>query len=365
MGTQPLKLTILAGDRSGPFFQTYATSIPYFQKYNLLDFKAIDYIDKDLLKVSEVIESQRQYASESVIMLKKLKNLGKVWIAHCDDNIFEIPEGNPAKSTYVPGSPAVQRFEMIMRMAHAVTTSTPYLKTLCQKINPNVYVYRNLVDPIIETYKSEGRDNPDEIRIGWTGTPHHFDDIAPIEPMFLELVKNPKVELVFMGYAPPTVLHQIPRKRWEYYDFVPVDAFYPALANMDFDIGIAPLIEHGFNWGKTARKAQEYAILKVPMVLAPIRCYSEWAHGETCVKPTENTPEGWIKRIEYLIDNPKEATKMAEKAHDQVIRNHDIDKFVWERSGLYYKLYNEFSGREHPHTQYIKDGMTERNIPYE
>ena len=356
--SNPLKFTILSGDRSGPFYHTYGTSLPYFEKYNMLDAKAIDYVDSGLLKVSDVVEFQRQYCSESVIMMKKLKKLGKVCIFHCDDNIWELPPNNPAISTYKPGSPVVERFEMLMKMAHAVTTSTPYLKKWCLKYNPNVYVYRNLVDPIIESFKSPGRDNPEEIRIGWTGTPHHHDDIAPIEPLFLELVKDPRVKLVFMGYAPPTVLHNIPRARWEYYDFVPVDAFYMTLANLDFDIGIAPLIEHGFNYGKTARKAQEYAILKVPMVLSSIKCYSEWKHGETCLKPQENTVQGWLKRITYLIENPKEANKLSEMAYKQVIKNHDINVYSWERANLYYTIYEEVTGTKHPHMEYVTRGYT-------
>lgn len=364
MDSKPLKLTVLAGDKSGPFYHTYGTSIPFMQKYNLMDFSAIDYVAKDLLYVSDVIELQRQYASETMVMVKKLKAMGKIIIFHCDDNVWEIPENNPAKSTYIKDGPVMQRYEALMSMAHVVTTSTPYLKSLCLKHNPNVYVYRNLVDPIIETYKSPGRDNPNEIRIGWTGTPHHHDDIAPMESIFLTLSKHPRIKLVFMGYAPPTVLRGIPRKLWEYYDFVPVDAFYPALANLDFDIGIAPLSDNGFNWGKTARKAQEYAILGIPMVLAPIKCYSEWAHGETCLKPSENTPDGWMKKIINLIENPKESQRLATNAYNQVLRNHNIDKYVWERCGLYYKIYNDATNSNHPYTDYIKAGMAERNLNY-
>ncbi len=298
------------------------------------------------MKVSDVVEFQRQYCSESVIMLKKLKELGKVCIFHCDDNVWSIPEGNPAKTTYVPGSPAVQRFEMIMSKTHAVTTSTPYLKSLCQKINPNSYVYRNVVDPIIETYASPGRDNPDEIRIGWFGTPHHHEDIALIEPLFLELVKNPHIKLVFMGYAPPTVLNKIPRRRWEYYEFVPVDAFYPALANLDLDIGLAPLVDNEFNWGKTARKAQEYAILGVPMILSPVCTYSNWKHNETCIKPKTNDTKGWVDALSYLIENEPKREELARAAYRFVLENHNIDVFAPEHAAIYYEIYNKAKGTD-------------------
>lgn len=360
--TIPLKLAVIAGDRSGPFMQTYSIQFKFFQKYNLIDPMAVDFIATDLFKTSDIIEFQRQYASESVTVMKKLLAMGKVCIFHVDDNVWELPPNNPATSTYKPGSPILQRFELLMKMATAVTTSTPYLKKHCLRFNKNTHIYRNVMDPDIVSFLSPGRDNPDEIRIGWTGTPHHHDDILPMEPVFPELVKDSRVKLVFMGYAPPTVLRNIPRKRWEYYEFVPVDAFYPAFANLDFDIGIAPLVDNGFNKGKTARKAQEYAMCKIPMILAPVLCYTEWKHGETCIKATENTVEDWYKRIKSLMDHPKERERLSNNAYAQVIRNHDINVFIWERAATYYKIYKDTHGEEHPHSEYIRQGLRERNL---
>jgi len=347
----------------GPFYHTYGVQFKYFQQYNLIDPTAVDYIAYDLIKVSEVIEFQRQYAPESYITMKKAKERGLVCIFHLDDNVWEIPPGNPAATTYQPGSPVLGRFEMLMEKAHAVSTSTPYLAKLSKRLNPNVYLYRNLVDPEIETFKSPGRDNPEEIRIGWTGTPHHHDDIVPVEPIFPELVKNCRVKLIFMGYAPPTILKDIKRDRWEYYDFVPVDYFYPAFTNLDFDIGLAPLIENGFNKGKTARKAQEYAICRIPMVLAPIVTYVDWKHGETCLKPKENNPEGWLERIQTMIDSTeKEKDRLTNNAYDQVVRNHNVHKYIWERAAFYYKVYKETRGEEHPHSNYVREGLKERGL---
>jgi len=323
----------------------------------------VDFIASDLLSVSDVVEFQRQYAPESCIIINKLKEKGIVCVFHVDDNVWDIPPNNPAVSTYAPGGPVVQRYEMVMRSAHAVTTSTPHLaKEIMKRCQNSVYINRNLVDPEIADFITPGRDNPEEVRIGWFGTPHHHDDIVPMEPIFPELTKLSKVKLVFMGYAPPTVLHNIPRKRWEYYDFVPVDGFYPALANLDFDIGLAPLVDNGFNKGKTARKAQEFAICKVPMILAPVLCYRDWRHGDTCLKPKENTPQAWYERIRFLIENPKERERLARNAFVYVNQNHNIHTFIWERAASYYKIYKEAKGVEHPYSDYIREGLRQRGL---
>ena len=298
------------------------------------------------VKIADIIQLQRQYASESVVTLRKMKKQGKPIIAHVDDNVWQIPENNPAKSTYQGRT--MERFETILREAHAVTTSTPYLKNLCLRFNPNVYIFRNLVEPDIANFKSLGRDEPDVIRLGWTATPHHCDDILPLESLFLNLTqKYSNLRLVFMGYAPPNVLKQIPRRRWEYYEFVPVDGFYAALANLDFDIGIAPLIDNGFNKGKTARKAQEYAMLGIPMVLTPIITYRDWQTGETCLKPKENTVQGWFDAISWMIEHPKEREKFANAAYKQVMLFHDINRYISERAQVYYDVYKAVKGKEY------------------
>jgi hypothetical protein len=310
--------------------------------------RATDVVSVDILKTSDLIIWQRQYAPESLVINRQLRKMGIPTIFHCDDNVWEIPPGNPAKSSYMPGSPEINRFELLMSSCDAVTTSTPYLKELCSRFNRNVHILRNLVEPKIADFKHPGRDNPEEVRIGWTGTPHHFDDIRIIEWSIKELwnlYKN--VKFVFMGFSPvdkSILLNNI--NRWEYYEFVPVDAFYPSLANLDFDIGLAPLEDNRFNKAKTGRKAQEYAVLSIPMVLAPLSPYKDWVHGENCLKPKGNQPMEWVKDIKWMIDHPKERTVMAAKAHEQLIRNHDINKFIHERAATYIDIYAKAKGRK-------------------
>jgi hypothetical protein len=276
--------------------------------------------------------------------------MGVPTIFHCDDNVWEIPPGNPAKTSYAPGGPEMKRFETLMSECDAVTTSTPYLKELCSRFNSRVYILRNLVEPQIADFAKPGRDNPEEVRIGWTGTPHHFDDIKVIEASIKELWKLfPNVKFVFMGFAPADKeLLRANIGRWEYYEFVPCDAFYPCLANLDFDIGIAPLEDNRFNKAKTARKAQEYAVLSIPMVLAPLMTYKDWVHGETCLKPSRNQPIEWVKDLKWMIEHPKDRAIMAKRAHEQVMRNHDINKWINERAQVYVDVYNRVKG--------IKDG---------
>jgi glycosyltransferase involved in cell wall biosynthesis len=288
---------------------------------------------------NDIIFFQRQYAVESLNTITKMQKMGMPTIAHVDDNVWEIQKNNPAFSTYQGDTMA--RFQEIMSGAAAVTTSTPYLRELCLKFNPNVHIFRNLVETsFLSPLPREDRDRSDEVRIGWTATPHHHDDYVVISQALKEIAhKYSNVKFVFMGYMPPEAKEMIPAKQLEYYSFVRVEDFYPAFAALDFDIGIAPLTDHPFNWGKTARKAQEYAIFKIPMVLSAVRNYDDWVEEETCLKPHRNRHLGWMQTLSRMIEDVELRKRLATAAYKQVIDNHNIDVFIKERAQVFIDVY--------------------------
>jgi len=333
-----LKVMVVCADRSGPFYHDVGIPIKYFTEFNILNMKAWDYINMDELKQADLVWFQRQYAPDSIITLRKVKDMGVITIAHVDDNIWELPISNPAHSTY--SGDTLARFNQLLREADAVTTSTPYLKSLCLKYNPNVWMLRNIQEMGIVNFKSEGRDNPDEIRVGWTGTMHHHDDILIAEHALKEISrKYPQVKLVFMGYAPPHIAELVPRNRWEYYDFVPVESFYPCFVNLDFDIGIAPLADNHFNWGKTGRKPMEYGALSIPMVLSPVQPYLKWIEADVALGPKKNRHLEWVKDLSSLIESKELRDEYGARGHKYAGDNYDVTKFIVERAQLYYDIY--------------------------
>jgi glycosyltransferase involved in cell wall biosynthesis len=106
------------------------------------------------------------------------------------------------------------------------------------------------------------------------------------------------------------------------------------------------LLDNGFNWGKTGRKAQEYAILGIPMVLSPVCTYSNWKHGETCIKPETNDTKGWVDALSYLIEDEPRREEIARAAHHFVLENHNIDTWIAEHAAIFYKIYNDAMGTD-------------------
>ncbi len=341
----PLKVLAICADRSGPYYQDFHIPFNYFNKFQLLQCSTTGSVFKlEDLKDIDILVFQRQVAAESLMLVRAAKKMGKVCIFVVDDNVWDLPKSSPAYSQYQ--GLFIDRYNTSLSECHAFWTSTEFLRVLGLKYNKYGTVLRNLVEPVLMEFLPEGKDNPDQVRIGWFGTQHHHDDIVYIEPALKKLYKmyGKKIKYVFMGYKPPHIGEWTNRWDYEYYDFVQTDAFYPALANLDFDIGIAPLVDNNFNRGKTARKAQEYGLFKIPAVLANVAPYHDWEHEVNCLKPKSNKVDGWAYQIERLINDPVLRKELAIRANDYVLKNHSIQTYLVERAQFFYDVFNRVHG---------------------
>ena len=344
MESKILNVMFVAADTSGPAYHDLFLPVQYFHKYNLLKCVIVNDLASTLSTNADLISFQRQYVPEILMFLRKAKAAGKVVMTICDDDVWHLPPNNPAKSIYV--GDVLARFNAILREVHAVTTSTPSLKREVLNYNKECYVHRNLVVPFYSTFKADGRDINDKetVRIGWHLTPHHHDDYLIIEEAIVKIAeKYPQVKWIFMGYKVP-ILSVLPPNRWEFYEFVNIDAFYPALANLDFDIGIAPLVDNAFNRGKTHRKFSEYGILKIPSVLSPVLPYIGLAELNCALTPTTNDTKGWVESLSQLIEDTQLQKTISKNAYNWVLDNQAIDTYIKERSAVYYHVYNKVKG---------------------
>lgn len=341
-----LNVTFLCGDKSGPHYHDIFVPTVFFHKYNILNCQSQFTLDYNQLVRADVIHFQRQYAAESFIIMRQLQEQGKVCAFICDDNVWELPPHNPARGTYEQAD-VIYRYETIMRQAHAITTSTPYLAEKCRVVNKNTTIFRNLVDPEIRSFMAPGRDDPRQIRIAWFGTPHHHDDAELIDEACLEIAnKYPRVRFVFMGYYPPSLFTKFPPKSYEYYNFVEVDAFYACFANLDIDIGLVPLIDHPFNWAKTCRKFQEYSIIGAPTIASPVGNYLHLPKDVVRLVPQNLKPESWYKEIVTMIEDVEGRRALGERARQFIMDEHDINKYIFERAQFYYDIYAQVTGTE-------------------
>lgn len=255
-----------------------------------------------------------------------------------DDDIFDVPPSNPNFSHFK--RPEIRsRYEFFIKNADLVTVSTQYLKTRLENLNSNIEVLPNCID--FETWPSPVLSSHPEIRLGWAGSPTHYEDLMLIFPTLKNIMKKFKnVHLYFLGYCPSEFLKEFD-KRIFLIEGGLYNIYQLKFAQMGIDIGFIPLVVNNLNKSKSPVKYLEYSSLKIPSIASFDSPYknviSEGKNGFLA-----KSIEEWEEKISLLIRNPSLRKKIGEKAYQHCFENFNIQTKakLWEKA--YLKLVNNF-----------------------
>ena len=226
----------------------------------------------------------------------------------------------------------------------------------CKKI---LAIVKNCIDYNLPHWNSPKVPHGNRIHIGWAGGIHHRPDVvefATVPHLVNQKVGREKVIWDFYG-RPNIDLQKKPEDKWqldawdEYrrallagfkggrnwniHPAAPPDSYGHFYANMD--IAIAPLKMNNFNDSKSEIKVAECGRYKVPLVASDVGCYDETIiDGKTgFLIPPNSGKHLWVKRLSYLINNPKKCREMGENLHAITEQNFNINKVVHHRLSLY------------------------------
>lgn len=213
-----------------------------------------------------------------------------------DDDIVDVDPAN--EIPYAIFHP--QRDGTIANIAAAdvVTCSTPYLaRKIRERWNPRTVVLPNcLPAKWYDSPRRHMRGGP--ITVGWAGSPFHAQDFVGLGE-HLAKVSDPRVRWSTIGadYLSP----HVPVARsvgWTTNDHL--------LAELDFDIGLAPLSGSEFNRSKSWAKVLEYGARGIPSIATDMGQYGEWARtgrgGGTKLIHDDYGPT-WEEAITLLCDD--------------------------------------------------------------
>lgn len=295
-------------------------------------------------------------------MVETCKNMGAKVIYEADDVVIDS-YGKERKNHMVVDKKFRSSAIETIRKADALTVATEAMKENYSRFtDAPIYVL-----PILMDYDYYGeaevtelpKRNTDEIRIGWFGGKTHFEDLKMVLPAIKNVLKRDKrVKFVYCGYGGmesdslameamwgEDVFKDIPRERREFAPGVPEDYWPQKHRLLDFDIGIAPLIDDsrkdglpGFNESKCYTKWMEYSVLKTPAVLSPTVYDKVVKHGKTGL--IAKTEKEWENHIMALVNDPKLREKIGTAASEDVRDNHNIE----DRWKDWIKVYEEVLG---------------------
>lgn len=224
------------------------------------------------------------------------------------------------------------RLHQTMRAADFCSASTPFLAAQLRRWQKPSFVLPNGFDEAtwrtarlaVRSRRNAGSDGL--LRIGYaSGSRTHQKDFGPVAGAVARvLAERPECRLVLFRRELldcldldefPDLVGLAPQVEWR--ELVPVQDLPRELAR--FDINLAPLeVGNPFCESKSELKFFEAALVGVPSICSPSRCYSAAVRGgETGILADDEAQ--WYQAIIELLDNQDLRERMARAAYHDVL----------------------------------------------
>jgi len=270
----------------------------------------------------------------------RLNNLGIPWVLDFDDHWRLDTEHVLYKKWKEKGT--TESMIEAARLAPYLSASTPLLAEELSKLNKNVSVFENAMNP----QDVRGERMPEEFTFGYLGGHCHVKDVESMRGI-TSMVSDVKVRLfgydngpVYNGYA--DVLSN--GGKLKKFSCVPgVNIWqYHELYNY-LDVSIVPLVDNSFNRYKSELKLIEAGFFKKAVIASDVWPYKYVKNGWLRVKKRQD----WVKHIKYLKNNPEAAKDLGEELYEEVKDKYHLDTVNKKRLKLYQDVsakFNNISG---------------------
>lgn len=288
---------------------------------------------------SEVVVFQRPDDPARVQVIQLLKQAGKKVVFDNDDTYLPN-SGVPTTMYWKKGDEILRTMNKnlydAMAMADLVTTTTDFLADEYRKINPNVVVLPNMIDP--DDWPRPKRSTGDKVRIGLVGSTLSNGDYKLIEPLLHELNARDDVQLCILGLPKKELalqrnIYKPEIDFWNQFEiewtpFVPQYQYADALNEMKLDILLIPRDDSYFNRCKSNIKFLEASMLEIPVIaqgftdgLSPYQGKNDAAHMRVCITLNE-----WRAAVDELIANKALRRQIGKSAKKYVKKHYNIHK---------------------------------------
>lgn len=228
--------------------------------------------------------------------------------------------------------------------ADLVTTTTEWLAQEYRKLNDNVAVLPNCIDPFYfdEPLRNEG----DTVRIGIMGSVVTSTDLDVLIPIVKHYEHDKRVRLVLFGLPPNRkqnpIVESIYRDEYKFMDSVDVewhaavnaDVYYEKINSLKLDMMIIPREDNYFNRAKSNLKFLEASMFEIPCICQGFLDGKSPYQGEEDAKYLKLVIDNndWIPEIEKMIADKEGRREQGRKAREYVIANYNIEDkaHLWE-----------------------------------
>ena len=298
---------------------------------------------------ADIVVFHRPEKTEFMTLAKMCKEDGKK-IVFDNDDTFYIEDNHPLAELSSDGQKLIlrERQEAInefLKIADLVTCSTKTLADEYRKLNPNVVILPNCVDPA--DWDEPLRNETDKVRIGIVGSAAIGYDYDHIKDIIIDLSKRDDVEIVMFGLGNrehreknPLVTKTFTDEydfwdsiNFDHFPWCPIEDYMTTLNEARLDMMIIPRRDNYFNRCKSNLKFLEAAMCEIPVIA---QSFKDGPYEE--ITPTMGVlikdNKDWREKIEILIHNKDLRRKLGKNAKEYVLNNYDINKnaYKWEEA---------------------------------
>jgi glycosyltransferase involved in cell wall biosynthesis len=256
----------------------------------------------------DVLHVYRWHEPEIIQLVRRAKELGIAVVYDNDDDMTAIPKESDNYRDYgaLAGERARSQIAKLAQMADLVTVPTPLLVERYREYGAErVEVIENYVPDA--ALHASAPPNGQHVVFGWlAGSEHHLDvERLPLgEQLGRLLDAHEQLRIRMIGVSL--------RLRHERYEHVPrVNFFDLPSAMAKLDVGMAPLADIPFNYGRSNIKVKEYAAVGKPWLASPVGPYAGLGErqGGRLV-----AADRWYEEVERLLLDVKARRKLAKRA---------------------------------------------------
>jgi glycosyltransferase involved in cell wall biosynthesis len=329
-------------------------------------------------------------------LINMLNHMGIITICDIDD--YWMPGKEHPIHDVIKFNKINEKITANLKIAQYVTTTTTLFADEIRKINKNVFVIPNAINPNEPQFKEPTLES-DRLRIGWLGGSSHLHDLQLLNESFGKLINyKDKLQYVLCGFDTRGTVTEINSQTgehtkrdirpeetvWSQYekiftqnhktiseDYVKhllkyTEESFPNEENepylrvwtkpvtsyaknySKFDVSLAPIKNHMFNRMKSQLKVIEAGFYKKALIASNIGPYTldlkhclkngEFVDGNAMLVDESRNHSDWAKNIEKLLKNPNLVKDMGERLYETVKDKYDLNTVTHERASWYKSL---------------------------
>lgn len=294
-------------------------------------------------KASDIVVFHRPEDARKLELARLLKSMGKKIVMDNDDTYKDI--GAVKLNTYFNkermerGLGSVNKIvDAFILEADLITTSTEFLAEEYRKLNKNVVVLPNCVDPFY--FEEPLRNETNVVRIGITGSIGMSYDLDVLSPIIKHFEHDKRVKIVFFSLPANRESNPILNRAYEHeYNFldsvdvewhplVDADVYYDKINSLKLDIMIIPRADNYFNRCKSNLKFLEASMFEIPCIVQGFTDgnspYQVNPEDQKYLKLVTDNND-WIPAIEAMIQDKDGRREQGRKAKEYVLENYNIN----------------------------------------